>query len=87
MKFGVNNIADNRSVTGISGDPTGQLSVNNTKLTYSYLAGRLFYGGLKVEFLSLFKGIRPAARAAGRFVIKASQTGAMRGPERRGPCM
>ncbi|CAN2535439.1 hypothetical+protein [Methylocapsa aurea] len=50
VKFGVNNIADNRSVTGISGDPTGQLSVNNTKLTYSYLAGRLFYGGLKVDF-------------------------------------
>ncbi|PWB88523.1 hypothetical protein C5688_20605 [Methylocystis sp. MitZ-2018] len=50
VKFGVNNIADNRSVTGISGDPTGLLSVNNTKLTYSFMAGRLFYGGLKVDF-------------------------------------
>ncbi|WP_400765414.1 TonB-dependent receptor [Methylosinus sporium] len=50
VKFGVNNIADNRSVTGISGEPAGLLSVANTKLTYSFMAGRLFYGGVKVDF-------------------------------------
>jgi len=50
VKFGVNNLADHRSVTNISGDPTGQTLLFNTKLTYSFQPGRLFYGGFKVNF-------------------------------------
>jgi len=50
FKLGVTNLFDNRAVTGISGDPTGIYALNNTKLTYSFQAGRLFFGGVKFSF-------------------------------------
>ena len=50
FKFGVTNVFDNRAVTNISGSPVGIYALNNTKLTYSFQAGRLFYGGVKFDF-------------------------------------
>ena len=50
FKVGVSNIFDNRPITDISGDPTGLTSINNTKLSYTFMSGRTFYAGVKVDF-------------------------------------
>ena len=50
FKVGVSNIFDHRNITDISGDPTGQLSIVNTKLSYSFMVGRTVFGGVKVDF-------------------------------------
>jgi len=50
IKFGVTNLFDNHGVTDIGGKPDGLTSINNTTLTYAFQAGRIIYGGLKVDF-------------------------------------
>lgn len=49
-RFGVYNLFDQRSVTGISGKVTGLTSVNNTTLGYSFLPGRTFIFALGATF-------------------------------------
>lgn len=46
LKFGINNIFDNRSTTNISGDPSKGLS----GLTYEFQTARTFYVNFKTEF-------------------------------------
>ncbi|HEY8064507.1 MAG TPA: TonB-dependent receptor [Methylosinus sp.] len=50
IKFGITNLFDNHGVTDIGGKPDGLTSIANTTLTYSFQAGRIIYGGLKVDF-------------------------------------
>ncbi len=50
LKLGVYNVFDHKSITEISGNPSGLTSINNTSLTYSFLPGRLIYGSLSVDF-------------------------------------
>ncbi len=49
-KLGVYNIFDHRNTTEIAGDTTGLTSVNNTKLTYSFLPGRTIVGTIGIAF-------------------------------------
>ncbi len=49
IKFGVQNIFNNRSLTDVSGDPTG-LVLNNTKLQYTFQSGRMIYVAAKIGF-------------------------------------
>ncbi len=50
IKLGVYNVFDHRNITDISGDPTGLTSINNTKLAYSFLPGRLVFGSISFGF-------------------------------------
>lgn len=50
IRFGIYNIFDHRNTTEIAGDPTGLTSINNTKLTYSFLPGRTIFGSVGIAF-------------------------------------
>ncbi len=50
FKLGVQNIFDHRAITEITGDPTGNASINNTTLTYQFQQGRYIYGQIKYDF-------------------------------------
>ncbi len=50
VKLGIYNVFDHRNTTAIGGDPTGLTSINNTKLTYSFLPGRTIFGSVGIDF-------------------------------------
>lgn len=50
FRCGVSDLFDNRAITSIGSNPTGLYTLNNTKLTYSFQAGRLFFGGVTLNF-------------------------------------
>jgi len=50
FKLGIYNIMDHKSTAEIAGDPTGNTSVNNTALTYSFLPGRLVFASVAIGF-------------------------------------
>jgi iron complex outermembrane receptor protein len=50
VRLGIYNIFDHRNTVGVSGDPTGVNSLNNTKLTYSFLPGRTIMGSVGISF-------------------------------------
>ncbi len=50
VKFGVNNMFDNRNITAIGGTPSGLTAAAATSLTYSFMPSRTIFAGAKINF-------------------------------------
>lgn len=50
IKFGVNNLFDNRNITDIGGAPSALTQSAATNLTYSFMPSRTIYAGAKIKF-------------------------------------
>ena len=50
LKGGITNMFNHQNITEISGNPTGQTSINNSSLTYSFLPGQIVFASVSVGF-------------------------------------